>query len=34
LSLEEVFLQLTGGESGEKAADEPGPVEAVVQGEN
>jgi ABC-2 type transport system ATP-binding protein len=36
MSLEEIFLQLTGGETtgGEKAADEPAPAEAVVQGEN
>jgi ABC-2 type transport system ATP-binding protein len=36
MSLEEIFLQLTGGEKtgGEKAADEPVPAEAVVQGEN
>jgi ABC-2 type transport system ATP-binding protein len=35
MSLEEIFLQLTGGEAtgGEKAADEPAPAEAVVQGE-
>jgi ABC-2 type transport system ATP-binding protein len=31
VSLEEIFLQLTGGE---KAADEPGPVEVAAQGEN
>jgi ABC-2 type transport system ATP-binding protein len=30
MSLEEIFLQLTGGEK----ADEPAPAEAVVQGEN
>jgi ABC-2 type transport system ATP-binding protein len=36
MSLEEIFLQLTGGETtgGEKAASEPAPAEAVVQGEN
>jgi ABC-2 type transport system ATP-binding protein len=36
MSLEEIFLQLTGGETagGEKAASEPAPAEALVQGEN
>jgi ABC-2 type transport system ATP-binding protein len=35
MSLEEIFLQLTGGEkTGGEKADEPAPAEAVVQGEN